>query len=466
MKKVVKRVISLALVTVSIGSLLSLGVTSSAQDDPVQKLRNSVVRVFCYNKKDANTYYDISFGSGFAIGNSSPVDTFVTNSHVINHEDGSGAYAYVNVYLGRDQIIRAKVIMDLPKTDLAVIKLDQPIARDPVSIRKSDDSNVGSDIYTLGYPGSADHNISNSYIQSLDSDPTDITTTKGIISKLSEFPDLDNLQVYQTDASINSGNSGGPMVDAQGNVIGIVEQKRKDADGIGYAIRSQELIKALDNVLIKYNSADTAPSVSAVSKPTSSVPATPATNNNMVILIICIAVVVVILAALAVVLVLILGGKKRNSAPQASVEAPKPAPAAAPRPMATVATTPAAAPVTPTVRPVQKETVRLSRGQLFGINGSFEGQTIEITGEQLFMGRDAAVCQLVFPEDALEIGKKHCSVKYDTNNKVFILEDCNSTNGTFLQSGQKLPQNGREFLKSEDRFYLSTINNTFEVRIN
>lgn len=102
---------------------------------------------------------------------------------------------------------------------------------------------------------------------------------------------------------------------------------------------------------------------------------------------------------------------------------------------------------------------------LRGIEGHFRGSVLELVDESLAIGRDPQACQLVFPTTMTDIGRTHCVLRFDQKKQVFWLRDCKSTNGTFLQSGERLPPEQPKRLRSGDRFYLSDRTTTFEVRL-
>src|SRR5690606_17381775 len=59
---------------------------------------------------------------------------------------------------------------------------------------------------------------------------------------------------YQVDISVNNGNSGGPLLDSKGNIIGVIKRKKSAADGTGFAVKSRYILSAIDS--IKVNSPD------------------------------------------------------------------------------------------------------------------------------------------------------------------------------------------------------------------
>jgi pSer/pThr/pTyr-binding forkhead associated (FHA) protein len=64
-----------------------------------------------------------------------------------------------------------------------------------------------------------------------------------------------------------------------------------------------------------------------------------------------------------------------------------------------------------------------------------------------------------------EIGRKHCVLRFDATVQAFLLEDCDSTNGTFLRAGQRLAPGSPKLLRPGQRFYLSNPMTLFEVDI-
>ncbi len=101
---------------------------------------------------------------------------------------------------------------------------------------------------------------------------------------------------------------------------------------------------------------------------------------------------------------------------------------------------------------------------LVGIKGTFAGQKITMGYDPLTIGRDPARAHLVYPLSAGEISRSHCTVRYDRFQKVFFLED-SSTNGTYKENMKRLQSSSPQRLQSGERFYLSSKDETFELRL-
>ena len=158
-----------------------------------------------------------ALGSGFIIDEKGVV---VTNNHVIqNAED-------IIVRVNGDKDYKAKVIGADPLSDIAVLQLETKDKFTPVSFGDSDKARIGDWVIAIGNPFGLGG-----------------TVTSGIISARNRSIGLSRYEDYiQTDASINSGNSGGPLFDMNGDVIGINTAilGRNGSIGIGFSIQAND----------------------------------------------------------------------------------------------------------------------------------------------------------------------------------------------------------------------------------
>ncbi len=162
-----------------------------------------------------------SLGSGFVIDKAGHI---VTNYHVIQ-----GAQQIQVSFSGQDEI-DATVVGKDPSTDTAVLKIDAHArALTPLTLGNSDDVTVGDSVYAIGNPFGFTR-----------------TLTTGVVSAVQRQIEAPNSlkidHAIQTDAAINHGNSGGPLLDAAGRVIGVTSQISTGTTGqqgnlgIGFAV--------------------------------------------------------------------------------------------------------------------------------------------------------------------------------------------------------------------------------------
>ena len=167
-----------------------------------------------------------ALGSGFIIDESGIV---VTNNHVIE-----GAEDIV-VQVNGEKKFKAKVIGADPLSDIAVLKIQTNEKFIPVKFGDSDKARIGDWVIALGNPFGLGG-----------------TVTSGIISARNRSIGLSRYEDYiQTDASINSGNSGGPLFDMEGDVIGINTAilGRSGNVGIGFSIPSNSAKIVIDQLI-------------------------------------------------------------------------------------------------------------------------------------------------------------------------------------------------------------------------
>ena len=175
-----------------------------------------------------------ALGSGFVVDKDGHI---VTNYHVVQ-----GA-SRVEVSFSNQDTVKATIVGTDPSTDLAVLRVDVPAkALTPLALANSDVVRVGDPVVAIGNPFGLER-----------------TVTAGIVSALQrEVRSPNNYtidHVIQTDAPINSGNSGGPLIDAQGRVIGVNSQIETANGGggnvgIGFAVPSNTVKSIVSQLLV------------------------------------------------------------------------------------------------------------------------------------------------------------------------------------------------------------------------
>ena len=170
-------------------------------------------------------------GSGFVYDDEGRI---VTNEHVVDGADS------IEVTFSDGSSYEARVVGSDPSTDLAVLEVDAPARlREPMALGDSDDLRVGDGVVAIGSPFGLEE-----------------TVTSGIVSALDRRIDAPNgysiPDAIQTDAAINQGNSGGPLLDTRAEVVGVNAQIESDSggnDGIGFAIPSNTVRSVVGQIL-------------------------------------------------------------------------------------------------------------------------------------------------------------------------------------------------------------------------
>ena len=172
-----------------------------------------------------------SQGSGFVYKSNGDV---ITNQHVV---DGAQS---ITVTFWNGKTYSAHLVGSDPSTDLAVIKVDAPASMlHPLELADSSAVQVGDGVVAIGSPFGLEE-----------------TVTSGIVSALHrQMTSPNNFTIddsIQTDAAINHGNSGGPLLNTQGKVIGITSQIESDSggnDGVGFAVPSNTVRTIADKLI-------------------------------------------------------------------------------------------------------------------------------------------------------------------------------------------------------------------------
>lgn len=200
----------------------------------VEKAKHSVVVIEVTKASGGGT------GTGIVLTKDGYI---ATNHHVI---DG-GTEVHVTFYDGTRA--EAQIVGSSEMDDLAVIKVSR-VGLTPATFADSDTCYVGQTVYAIGTPAGADFAW---------------TTTRGIISyknrEVKIYDETDGtlkkkLRLLQTDANVNPGNSGGPLINTAGEVVGVVSMKLSEGyEGIGFAIPSDGAVEILEAIM-QYGNAD------------------------------------------------------------------------------------------------------------------------------------------------------------------------------------------------------------------
>jgi len=172
-------------------------------------------------KKVVTVTTDLSAGTGFIVADGSYI---ITNNHVIEGSNTIQVQTYAN------EVYVAELVGADANADIAVLKISGEL--DAFELSDSDEVVIGEKVIAIGNP------LGLSF-----------TVTEGIVSALHrEGPN--GLQAYiQTDVTLNPGNSGGPLVNKDGKIIGMANFKVGGAEALGFALESNTLRKTANEIV-------------------------------------------------------------------------------------------------------------------------------------------------------------------------------------------------------------------------
>lgn len=444
-RKLISVIFSIVLISfvITINSILTYAINFD-----FQKVSESIFVVASDNG------YETSFGSGFAID-----DTYIiTNAHVIidNYNVEIGTYSKdASNNLG--DIKEVSVVAKDDNLDIAVLKGDN-VNFPALEIADVDTIKEGNDVYAIGAPEGLSY-----------------TLTKGTVSSRLRY-DGDR-KLIQTDAAINSGNSGGPLLNEDGQVIGMNTMKLSTGENIGFAIRIDEIQSFLDQQGIKLQTSNnkndsrdssrqsvessTAESSkesddsSALEEESSNIvsesddemvvpPSSGATpdNNNGILL--AVAIVVIILVVVTVIIILV------NKSSNNDIEELLP------------------------INDNKSEEdnnntnkhnveIKTASGSIMIMTGVMAGSNIIIEdGQYVVVGKDTSRANLILDNSYSKVSRVHCSITYSAKlDKYFVVDT--STNGTYLSNSSRFSKNTRIPLSRGTIIYLA--DNSCQIKL-
>ncbi|PZR41768.1 MAG: serine protease [Azospira oryzae] len=195
--------------------------------DAVQKVKNAVVKIDVFKKANDGKLRPAGSGSGFIFSSDGLI---FTNSHVVNKADK------IMVSLLNENEIEATLIGQDPDSDLAILKI---YANGYSVARMGDAANlqIGQFVIAIGNPYGYQHTVTTGVVSALG---RSLRTQSGRL--------VDN--VIQSDAALNPGNSGGPMINTDGEVIGVNTAIIQGAQGLSFSV-DINTAKAIASQLIK-----------------------------------------------------------------------------------------------------------------------------------------------------------------------------------------------------------------------
>ncbi len=205
-----------------VGTVLWTNTMNSAQEAEFKALRRNVDQIkktqkilekdIAETKKKGKGFLGNFAGTCFMI---SKDGYLVTSYHVIKDADS------VSIENEKFGTVKASVIYNDPANDVSVLKIDTAVWALPFTIEKVE-ANLAEDVYTLGYPRE------------------DVVFGEGSVSALSGYKQ--NPNSYQVSVPVNPGNSGGPLLNSKGDLIGMISGLQTETFGAAFAIKSTVLL--------------------------------------------------------------------------------------------------------------------------------------------------------------------------------------------------------------------------------
>lgn len=190
-----------------------------AQVEQIKKSQNLLLADIAKNSQPASPQPGRYAGSGFLISSNGYL---VTSYHVVKGADS------VFIENGRYGRLKAAVVVSDPENDVAILRIDSDsvkVTKVPYTISHAE-ANLGEDVFTLGFPRE------------------DIVFGEGSISALSGYEQ--NPNAYQVSVPVNPGNSGGPLFNGKGDLVGIISGIQTETSGATFAIKSSVLLSVIE----------------------------------------------------------------------------------------------------------------------------------------------------------------------------------------------------------------------------
>ena len=405
-----KRIVSIFLALVLICGLLPG--QCFAAENPVPKAKQAVVLVYSgiYYENGRGKAYDPRgyFGQGTAFGvyaEDNGALVFATNAHVVCDDNNK---AYENVYIcvdgadvsKRSTVIECEILYVDTRIDVAIIRAEAPIRGvGTLPLRYAEELETGDGVFALGYPGISDETADRN-----DYTAEDITVTDGIVSR---YMTSSGVKCMAHTATVNHGNSGGPLIDDQGNAIGIntfIHADEATADLRCYAIYIDYVVEALDELQIPYeltsrkDSLEPERPTDPVSPPEVSEVPEPGTHQEEGLPMSTLLLILGFVALCGVLVVIVLVARKKSGKNTPKVQEPQ---------------------VT-----------------VYAITGPMQGQSWPLAAV-LTVGRDYNN-SIVYPPDTRGISRSHCRI--ERRGPEILVTDMGSTYGTFVGGRKLIPQ--------------------------
>jgi hypothetical protein len=394
-----------------------------------------------------------SSGTGFIVAQSTGKTVLATNLHVVGNNtnvkilltDVSGIWLDATVTFLQDDL------------DMVILTVTSGLdSRPALPIATSDTVSLLDDVVAYGFPAATDTTTT------LPSTSKDVTATNGSISRLEV--EVGGFKTFAHSARINAGNSGGPLVNDDGAVIGVNTYGDTETD-VNLAIYSDYLVDALDQMGVSYTLTGSVPAFNPGDEPIPVPTAAPddtvfweaigaSLGGALLLIIVCVVVLRMRKKKAAAPAVAQFSGGPSPGQPYAGQPSPGQPYAGQPSPGQPYGAT---APVSFTQPAAVTPGVKLTG--IRGTGGQYNAKSFPVASRTV-IGRDGKRCNLIFDPQTNGVSALHCEIVRSGDS--LQLTDLGSTYGTFL-NGSKLAVNVPSSLQPGSSFYLGEKRNSFVV---
>ena len=411
-------------------------VTASASGDPPSYTASAEGILRVYGEVYVSGGYIGGWtGSSFAVAREeSGAVILVTNRHCVDsaYSDEeiaaykrSGYTVRDDVYIvndDADHMVSAEVIAISKKTDLALLRVKSLNGRNLLlKIWEGDPKTlVQQAVYTAGFPGNAEEKKKKKAYRELHSDVKSVTFADGKVSRVIEAEQTDAGEVIQHTAATNGGNSGGPLLDEDGNVVGVNTWGSNRGEQTYWSISNRELLSFLNENGISYK-------VGVRVRKTD--PAMIAIAAAGVLALVFVIVIIrqrkvnqeqnkrieALLRKRLTQFTSIIMPKKSPRSEVWEEKSEKPAPQSLNKPLEGPA-------FASSRSPSEGRVLRCDKGALAGKSYPVKGK--------ITIGRDPSQCDVVLPKETPSVSRVHCVLVY--NESGVTVRDENSTYGTYM----------------------------------
>ena len=379
-----KHRVPVGLVMLGLGLLL-LALLFHVPDPNMEQMQQSTVRIICKTKGG------VGLGSGFVVG--TDFATYVvTNLHVLRCGEPNEKQD-LSVLLSQGVFAPIEIEWADPERDLAIARSSRPLGRPAVRLADTASVVPGAPVIVIGFPAVADNVV----------DTKDFAVPSVSRGNISRVVRSSGVRYFQHTASTNPGNSGGPVYDEAGNVIGVNSRKALAVVAtISGGQVSTDRVTQGEGIAAAVDSAELLPRLKEMKVPFITTSFTP-----LDIAIFLVAAAVAFLLASGGILIMTPAGRDWLLRP------------AAPSNSGVV--------------------VHVQTGRVRVLAGALAGMEVPISG-RLILGRDPTRAQMVFPRDDTAVSRQHCEIRFDSSGALFEVRDLGSRNGTFVANGSDPPR--------------------------